>query len=77
MKALELTVYPPFAHDWSIDKRLTDAELAAEYHAQAVRVRRIEDGRPHRVAGPSAYRKLEALHRFATLPHYDEKEMNA
>lgn len=53
-------------------KRLTDAEAAAEFHAQDTRVRIIENG-PHRhVAGPSAYRKLEALRRAATLPSYDE-----
>jgi hypothetical protein len=54
------------------DKRLTDAELAAEYHGQAARVALIEDSSPHNSAGPSAYRKLETLHRFATLPHHDE-----
>jgi len=55
-------------------KRLTDAELAAEYHGQASRVVLIEKSSPHKSAGPSAYRKLEALHRFATLPHYDKEQ---
>lgn len=62
----------------AVDKRFTDAELAAEYHAaHAIFQRNIwqemsrgEDWTEEewtRLAEP-----LNSLHRFATLPHYDE-----
>jgi hypothetical protein len=79
MKPLELTVYPklkwprrgaeiePYRKQWRQErkviesKRFTDAELAAEYYRQAgLRFETKSSG------------WLVTLHRFATLPHYDE-----
>lgn len=64
------------------EKRLTDAELAAEYFAQDSQcrheqwietVRGDEDYTSAERAGQSRmYDRLNTLHRFATLPHYDE-----
>lgn len=50
-------------------KRLTDAELAAEVWRQEAQVTAVEamGGTPTRNIAA-----LETLHRFATLPHYDE-----
>ena len=63
-------------------KRLTDAELAAEYHAQDSRCRHeqwIETVRGdddyedwERAMQSRMYEHLTALHRFATIPDYDE-----
>lgn len=63
-------------------KRLTDAELAAEYYAQDSKcrheqwietVRGDDDYTDAERAGQSQmYERLTALHRFATLPDYDE-----
>jgi len=63
-------------------KRLSDAELAAEYYAQDSRrrheqwieaVRGDEDYEGwERAAQSRMYEHLTMLHRFATLPHYDE-----
>lgn len=52
-----------------LSKRLTDAELAAEYWKAAESVAFITamGGTPIR-----AWRKLAILRRFATLPHHDE-----
>lgn len=81
MKALELTEYPrlkwprngaeiePYRKQWRQErkvvesKRLTDPELAAEYFRQA----------GSRFEARSAD-WLATLHRFATLPHYDEPQ---
>jgi hypothetical protein len=84
VKPLQLTVYPPFEHDWQIDKRFTDAELAAEYYAQDSKCRHeqwIEAVRgdddytdEERAAASRMYERLSMLHRFATLQHYDEAQ---
>jgi hypothetical protein len=84
-KPLELTIYPKWngyyrgadelpiantlaADSWSSAKRLTEPELAAEYWYAI--------GRYATQSGiASAARWLEearTMHRFATLPHYDE-----
>ena len=64
-------------------KRLNDAELAAEYYAQDGKCRHeqwIEAVRGdddyedwERAAASRMYEQLTALHRFATLPNYDEE----
>lgn len=70
---------------YSMHKRLTDAELAAEVHSQRevwavalyddVYARYVDDEgeltsmRERFLMGE----KAKALHRFATLPHYDEE----
>lgn len=87
MKALELTVYPVLERpsrgadimayrsqfiDESLliqAKRFTDAELAAEVWRQEAQVTTVE------AMGGTPVRNLAVLntiHRFATLPHYDE-----
>lgn len=79
MKALELVVYPPFEHDWNIDKRLTDAELAAEFYksvndhyaANSMHMM-FEDGETEQ-AMSDARDWMFCMERFATLPHYDEE----
>lgn len=64
-------------------KRFTDADLAAEYHAADVHFQRSiwqemargedwPDAEWERIAHP-----VNALYRFATLPHYDEQEATA
>jgi len=74
MKALELTVYPPFEHDWAIDKRLTDAELAAEtYKAEAEFRAAAGYGYPAEII-TECDRKRFTLEQFATLPHFDEAQ---
>jgi len=65
-------------------KRLSDAELAAEYHAQYSKCRdeqwietlRDEDDYTdtERAAQSTMYEWLSMLHRLATLPHYDEDQ---
>jgi hypothetical protein len=72
------------------DKRLTDAELAAELFRQTAwlgalgRTYRADEGRNIIIEaaftfGPVTRDEHEwmTLSHFATLPHYDEKEMNA
>jgi hypothetical protein len=87
-KPLELTVYPrlerpntgaeimPYREQWRREealkqsKHLTDAELAAEYHHQG-HVFMLNGS----TRAPDAQRQAaiwDALHRFATIPHYDE-----
>ena len=65
-------------------KRLTDAELAAEYHSQCVDERMALA--PPRYGGCSChsakdYARIEqialTLWRFATHPHYDERRTDA
>lgn len=66
----------------SQEKRLTDSELAAEYHAQDAKCRHeqwIETVRGdddyedwERAAQSRMYEQLTAIHRFATIPAYDE-----
>lgn len=65
------------------EKRITDGELAAEYYAQDAKCRHeqwIETVRGdddyedwERAAQSRMYEQLTALHRFATLPNYDEE----
>jgi len=54
----------------SQDKRFTDAELAAEVWRQESQVTTVEamGGTPIRNVAA-----LKTLHRFATLPHYDQE----
>jgi len=69
---------------YALAKRLTDAELAAEYHAQDGKCRheqwieavRGEDDYEdwERAAQSRMYEQLTALHRFATIPAYDEDQ---
>jgi hypothetical protein len=70
------------ADHWAEAKSFTDAELAAEYYAQDGQcrheqwieaVRGDDDYTESERQGQSRmYAKLTMLHRFATLPHYDE-----
>lgn len=69
MKPLQLTVYPPFEHDWQIDKRLTDAELAAEFWASHGEANAAMTGNRRLL-----FSRRATLARFATLPHYDEAD---
>lgn len=55
---------------WEEDKRLTDAELAAEYWAACAVVERAIRGGSGFVI-PLA-RERNTMERFATHPHYDE-----
>ena len=96
MKPLQLITYPPkngfytrghiTYSDWQVDawlvpdKRLTDAELAAEYwRASEIeaehRLHRLRYGNPH---GYNLTKKLlheaHVLFRFATHPHHDEEQ---
>lgn len=77
------TISDPIDVDyWSACKRLTDAELAAEYYAQDSQCRHeqwIETVRGdddyedwERAMQSRMYERLSMLHRFATLSHYDE-----
>lgn len=52
-------------------KRLTDAELAAEYWKASERVRSCAHP-ALKVQRANALAKLQTLHRFAIHPHYDE-----
>ena len=79
----------PYREQWKrerkviLSKRLKDAELAAEYYAQDAQCRHeqwIETVRGdddyedwERAMQSRMYDRLSALHRFATLPHYDEE----
>jgi len=80
MKPLELTIYPR-----SSGKRLTGSELAAEYwfdeamaNAAEADLETCREGDSNKVVNGIFDRmqrhRLRALiiHRFATLPHYDE-----
>jgi hypothetical protein len=86
-KPLELTVYPPlkrprygnqidpYREQWKRErkvieaKRFTDAELAAEYWSAAEEA----TSRYFRAMDADEAQRLEgAIHRFATLPNYDE-----
>ena len=79
-----LWAYPTSHVDgYAAEKRFTDAELAAEYHAADVHFQRSiwqemargedwPDAEWERIAHP-----VNALHRFAALPHYDEQEATA
>lgn len=74
-----LWAYPASHVDgYAAEKRLTDAELAAEYYAALAHFERMgfnevssgddwDDATWVRIAKP-----MQTLHRFATLPHYDE-----
>lgn len=80
MKPLELTVYDleAFPHltakarTATRRKRLTDAELAAEYWAACAVVERAIHGGSGFVI-PLA-RERNTMERFATHPHYDEAQ---
>lgn len=50
------------------DKRFTDAELAAEYHSAWSEMLDV----PKDERYPHERPRIDTLHRFATLPHYDE-----
>jgi len=59
----------------AVAKRLADAELAAEYHAQQMEAARAVDraypwGESDETEIETA--RIYVLHRFATLPHFDE-----
>ena len=63
-------------------KRLTDAELAAEYWLLSSRRQRMlgyHDGPDSETRKQARIDedRMKVVERFATLPHYDEKEMNA
>jgi hypothetical protein len=71
----------PYREQWQREaalsqaKHLTDAELAAEYHANEVEAWRMSARRPEFFNVDHAERLEEResiLRRFATLPHYDE-----
>jgi hypothetical protein len=77
------TLVKPYVADMYGElKHLTDAELAAEYWAQDSKCRHeqwIETVRGdddyegwERAMQSRMYEQLNALHRFATLPHYDK-----
>lgn len=60
------------------DKRLTDAELAAEFH-RAVSAFHAANDMAELIPGPDTWADAErdrgwmyAMERFATLPHYDD-----
>lgn len=60
---------------YAMSKWLTDAELAAEYHAQHMEsVRACDRAYPWGVSEDLdiANERICTLDRFATLPHYDE-----
>jgi len=62
------------ADGYAQGKRLTDAELAAEYwQAHAFHERAV---RGESCIELIMEREVEVWTRFATLPHYDEKETN-
>lgn len=85
MKPLELTVYDTDPSDpdcvvingyWeyrphSTDKRFTDAELAAEYHSAWASMLDVPEDERY----PHERPRIETLHRFATMPHYDEASL--
>jgi hypothetical protein len=50
------------------EKRLADAELAAEYHSAWASMLDVPKDERYSYERP----RIETLHRFATLPHYDE-----
>lgn len=58
-------------------KRLTDAELAAEHHAaqkacwRELAINQYADEGAHSDVGSEQWAKV--VHRFATLPYYDEE----
>ena len=63
---------------WILCKRLTDAELAAEWHYQDNRCGQVvegysiaHDGSPM-ASEDEEIERLAAVHRFATQPNYDE-----
>jgi len=62
----------------AVDKRFTDAELAAEWHYQDNRCGQVCEGYGVAHDGSSMgaeedeIEKLRLVYRFATLPHYDE-----
>lgn len=57
-------------------KRLTDAELAAEYWSEEKNLGDVRDWIKtlpgYQVLEPVLLDRVLTLHRFATLPHYDE-----
>lgn len=57
-------------------KRLTDAELAAEYWCEEKSLGDVRDwiktSPGYKVLEPVLLERVLTLHRFATLPHYDE-----
>ena len=55
----------------AVDKRFTDAELAAEFWAATTDATRLI-GNARKGGKSSAANVAMTLHRFATLPHYDE-----
>lgn len=72
----------PYREQWRREhalqhtKHLTDAELAAEYHANEVEAWRMSARRPEFFNVDHAERLEEResiLRRFATLPHHDEE----
>ncbi|WP_422758278.1 hypothetical protein [Paenarthrobacter sp. C1] len=89
-KPLELTIYPEGGCEMSadcalrvrcvdcveeLDKRLDDAELAAEYHANESQAWRMFCRRPEFIDQKAAVQiedREVILRRFITLPHYDE-----
>lgn len=83
----EVTVSPDDLQQRIESKRFTDAELAAEYYAQDSKCRHeqwIETVRgdddytkAERVGQSRMYEQLTALHRFATMAHYDQEEAQA
>lgn len=59
----------PTAESMPQERRLTDAELAAEFHAMDCERRALQyDGYDYRMELDRA----AVLYGFATLPHYDE-----
>jgi len=60
--------YQPYAVV-AVDKRFTDAELAAEYYRAGSGFDEINYDREYK---PDMEPIRSILHRFATLPHYDE-----
>jgi len=87
VKALELTVHPRLedtnlspedirqgrrTEQWmSIQKRLTDAELAAEHH-RAKWTGLLHENKWHSVLSDEHRAMIATVERFAMLPHYDE-----
>lgn len=68
------TVYTPYAYV-AREKRFTDAELAAEYWQAQERCMFVSAFSRMPISSDSkTAREASTIHRFATLPHFDDQE---
>ena len=71
-QALPTIVSEGFANEIRRKKRLTTAELAAEYHAQSAHIQ-YWTARTTPTHEAREHARLDTLRRFATMPHHDQE----